>query len=125
VRKISLALVGRRSPNRDEHGRTGADCVPQVPREGQALAAVARQQFRQKPFMNRSDAALQLSELFRVVVDQDHLVAQVGEACACYQPHVARSHYRNLHSTPCRRGYLTFRKALNLTTSDSLPGSSE
>src|SRR5208282_6530975 len=69
----------------------------QISGKRQPLAAVPRQQFGKKYFVNGHPAGLQGSQLLLVVVHQDHFVAYVRKARPGHQANVTRSHYCNPH----------------------------
>ena len=72
----------RRRPNRDEY-RLGVGDRRQVHREAQpALANIAGDKFGQSRLENRNLATLERSDPSRILVDADHMMAEVGQASA-------------------------------------------
>src|SRR6266536_1783736 len=57
------------------------------------------QKFRQKILVDGHFAAIQGGELGLVVVNNDHIMTEIGEACPCHQTNVPRTDYSDLHST--------------------------
>ena len=58
---------------------------------------MALEQFRQKLFVDGDFAGVQRSQFLLIVVDQDDVMAQIGEACACDQPNIPGTYNGDAH----------------------------
>src|SRR5262249_4328587 len=115
VREVGVTVfLGRRAYG-DEDQLAAAHGSGQVAGKFQTLAVVAFQQFREKFFVNRTIAALQSCKLLLVIVHQNYVMAEFGEARACDQSHVPRSDYRNFHSPDPRVRSTPAAAPLNVT----------
>jgi hypothetical protein len=89
----------RRRADRDEHRLGACDGRGKIGGEGQTPAArVALDQPVEPGLEDRHLAALQRLDLAGVLVDAGHVVAEVGEAGAGDQAHIARADHRYAHS---------------------------
>ena len=80
------------------------DSFAQIVRKSEPLAAMAAQQFGQKIFVDGNLAVLERGQFALIIVDENDVVAEVGEAGACNQPHVSGTNDSDAHvQTPWRR----------------------
>ena len=97
VGKIGSACFRRRRSHGDKNDFTGAHCLLRRSGKGQALAAVAADNFWKKLLMNRNNAGLQCSNFLEVIVSTDDLMANLRKRCSGHQADVPRSDNCNFH----------------------------
>ena len=90
--------AARRRADGDEHGVGAVHRGGEIGGEGQAaLLDVVGDQLVEARLVDRDLAALQALDLAGVLVDADHVVAEIGKAGAGDQADIARADHRNLH----------------------------
>src|SRR5690606_7386199 len=91
----------------DEHGVGAVDRAFQIGGEAEATSlAVARHQGVQSRLENGNLAALQESDLLRVLIDADYFGAELRKAGPRHEAHVAGANHCDAHSVtpPARTG---------------------
>ncbi len=92
VSEVGLAIHAGGGAHSDEGELGIRQRLGVVGGEGETTAPnVALDELLQSRLVDGHDALLEFLDFLFVNVQTDHLVAQVGEACACYQTHVSRS----------------------------------
>ena len=84
VREVGIATIGGGSTDGNEDGRTGAHGFLQIGGKFQTMSAVTAQQFRQEVFVDGDLPVFEGGQLAFVVVDENDVMATVGEAGASY-----------------------------------------
>ena len=106
VGQIGMTVAApRRRADRDEHriglgdrgGKIGGEIQP-------AGLHIGRHQRIEAGLENRDLAAAQAGDLVAVLVHAGDLVAEIREAGAGHQPHIARADHGNAHEIPNRHG---------------------
>ncbi len=99
VGQIGVAVAAtRRGADRDEHRvgrrhRLGESVV----KDRRPWRALLRDEVVEPGLEDRNFAALQGSDLRRVLVDAGHLVAEIGKAGARHEPDIAGADHRDMH----------------------------
>ena len=87
----------RRRAHGDEHRARTIECFRKVGSEGKpSRLDVARDQLIESWFVDRHLSGLEPVDLGCILVDADHVVSEIGKACAGNQSDIARSHHCNL-----------------------------
>src|SRR2546426_3905549 len=89
IRKICIALFSWRRTHGDKDGGTGSDRLLQIIGKIQLAASMTLQQLGQKVLVNRNLAGFEGSQLLLIIVYQDDVMTEVGEACSRDQPHIS------------------------------------
>jgi len=107
ARRIDIAEIGmtiapaRRGTHRDKNGITVADGFREIGRKGEPLCIhIALHQIGQPRFVDRHDIVVEVFDLLLVLVDADHIMAEIGEAGARNQADIARTYHCKFHSIP-------------------------
>ena len=104
VAQVGVAVAApRRRADRDEHRISLGNRRGKIGREIQPPGfGIGRDQRVEAGFENRDLATAQGCDLVAVLVDAGDLMAEIGEAGAGHQPHIARANHGNSHETACR-----------------------
>ena len=98
-----------RSADADEHDVGVRDRARQIGREGEPAGGhVLRDKVVEAGLIDGNAAGLELGDLAGVLVDAGHVVAEVGEAGARYQTHVAGSDHDDTHGNSLSRLWADF-----------------
>src|SRR5205807_4243300 len=104
AREVGVAGVGGRRVHRDVDELRAVDRLPDVEREGQALA-VPRQELVETGLEDRDLARPERFDLLRDDVAHDDLVAELGEACARDEADVTGAEDRDSGACHGAEGY--------------------
>ena len=100
--QIGVAVAAaRRGADRDEHGIGPTDAVVRDRKLEPAAADVAFNKLAQPGLEDRNLAAGERRDLGGILVDADHVVAEIGETGAGNKPHIAGADHRHMHGYPC------------------------
>ena len=112
---VGMPVGAGRRAHADEDDVGGVNgCGELVGKAQVALGEPAFEELIQTRLVERGDARPELSELRRIRLDADDLVAHVGQAGRHHRPHIAASNYRNAFT------HIEFRSILRLVSCRSL-----